>query len=41
MSMSKIILNVTNRDIHWPILVMASCDGDGCLVTSQDDGYKH
>ena len=41
MSVLNIILNVTNGDIHWPILIMDSYDGDSCLVASQDDGYKH
>ena len=29
MSASNIISNVTNRDIHWSILIMASCDDTG------------
>lgn len=32
-----VIPNVTNRYIDWPIVSLASSDGDGCLITSENN----
>jgi hypothetical protein len=38
---SYIVVNITDRHVDRPILIMACCNRDRGFVTAEDDRYKH
>ena len=41
MSPPNIVLNVSDRQIYWPILVMPHSNRDGRLIASKNNWHKH
>lgn len=41
MSSPDVILDIPNREVDWMIFMLASCDGNCCLVTSEYDGNEY
>jgi hypothetical protein len=36
-----IVMYVTNGHVDWPVGIVASSDGDSCLVAAKNDGDEH
>ena len=41
MSPSSTVVNIPDRHVQWPKLIMARCHRNDCLIAPENDRYKH